>query len=51
MLMTSIIKGYSYDIHISYRLKENKYDSCVAECVDQLKNKLKSTYPNRYYAD
>jgi len=49
--MPSIIEGYVYDIFISYRQKDKKYDGWVTEFVDQLKGELKSTYPNRYYTD
>jgi hypothetical protein len=46
--MTSIIEGYTYDIFISYRQKDNKHYGWVTEFVDQLKGELKSIYPNRY---
>ena len=35
--MASIIPGYEYDIFISYRQKDNKYDGWVTEFVDNLK--------------
>ncbi len=35
--MSSIIEGYNYDIFISYRQKDNKYDGWVTEFVDNLK--------------
>ena len=35
--MPSIIEGYNYDIFISYRQKDNKYDGWVTEFVDNLK--------------
>jgi hypothetical protein len=31
--MSSIIDGYNYDIFISYRQKDNKYDSWIKEFV------------------
>jgi len=34
--MPGIIEGYSYDIFISYRQKDNKYDNWVTEFVDHL---------------
>jgi len=42
--MSSIIKGYNYDIFISYRQKDNKHDGWVSEFVDQLKGELESTF-------
>jgi tetratricopeptide (TPR) repeat protein len=42
--MASIIEGYSYDIFISYRQKDNKHDSWVTEFYDNLKGELESTF-------
>jgi dienelactone hydrolase len=42
--MASIIKGYNYDIFISYRQKDNKGDRWVSEFVDALKDELESTF-------
>jgi tetratricopeptide (TPR) repeat protein len=42
--MSSIIEGYSYDIFISYRQKDNKGDRWVSEFVDALKVELESTF-------
>jgi TolB-like protein len=42
--MSSIIKGYNYDIFISYRQKDNKHDGWVTEFVDNLKGELESTF-------
>jgi TolB-like protein len=42
--MSSIIEGYSYDIFISYRQKDNKGDRWVSEFVDALKTELESTF-------
>src|SRR5512136_2782055 len=42
--MPSIIEGYSYDIFISYRQKDNKYDSWVTEFADNLKKELEATF-------
>src|SRR5660397_2523 len=42
--MSSIIQGYSYDIFISYRQKDNKYDGWVTEFVDNLKRELDATF-------
>ncbi len=41
--MPSIIKGYNYDIFISYRQKDNKHDGWVTEFADNLKGELEST--------
>jgi tetratricopeptide (TPR) repeat protein len=42
--MASIIPGFEYDIFISYRQKDNKYDGWVTEFVDNLKKELESTF-------
>ena len=42
--MASIIEGYSYDIFISYRQKDNKYDGWVTEFIDNLKKELESMF-------
>lgn len=42
--MSSIIKGFEYDIFISYRQKDNKGDRWVSEFVDALKSELESTF-------
>jgi tetratricopeptide (TPR) repeat protein len=42
--MASIIEGYNYDIFISYRQKDNKYDGWVTEFVDHLKRELEATF-------
>lgn len=42
--MASIIGGYSYDIFISYRLKDNRHDGWVTGFVDDLKGELGSTF-------
>ena len=42
--MASIIPGYEYDIFISYRQKDNKYDSWVTEFVDNLRKELEATF-------
>ncbi len=43
-MMSSIIPGYNYDIFISYRQKDNKYDGWVTEFVDNLKRELEATF-------
>jgi TolB-like protein len=42
--MSSIIEGYNYDIFISYRQKDNKYDGWVTEFVDHLEKELEATF-------
>jgi TolB-like protein/tetratricopeptide (TPR) repeat protein len=42
--MASIVPGYEYDIFISYRQKDNKYDGWVTEFVDNLKLELEATF-------
>ena len=42
--MQSIIPDYNYDVFISYRQKDNKYDGWVTEFVDNLKRELDATF-------
>lgn len=42
--MASLIGDYNYDIFISYRQKDNKYDGWVTEFVDNLKKELEATF-------
>jgi hypothetical protein len=42
--MSSIIEGYNYDIFISYRQKDNKYDGWVTEFVENLKKEIHATF-------
>jgi TolB-like protein len=42
--MASLIPGFEYDIFISYRQKDNKYDGWVTEFVDHLKKELEATF-------
>jgi len=42
--MPGIIEGYSYDIFISYRQKDNKHDGWVTEFVNNLKGELEATF-------
>jgi formylglycine-generating enzyme required for sulfatase activity/dienelactone hydrolase len=42
--MSSLIEGYNYDIFISYRQKDNKYDGWVTEFVDHLEKELEATF-------
>jgi len=42
--MASLIEGFNYDIFISYRQKDNKYDGWVTEFFDNLKKELEATF-------
>jgi TolB-like protein/Tfp pilus assembly protein PilF len=42
--MASLIPGFEYDIFISYRQKDNKYDGWVTDFVDNLKKELEATF-------
>ena len=42
--MPSLIQAYEYDIFISYRQKDNKYDGWVTEFVSNLKKELEATF-------
>src|SRR5688500_12389216 len=42
--MPSLIPGYEYDIFISYRHKDNKYDGWVTAFVENLRRELESTF-------
>jgi len=42
--MPSLIPEYEYDIFISYRQKDNKYDGWVTEFVNNLRKELEATF-------
>jgi TolB-like protein len=42
--MASLIPGFEYDIFISYRQKDNKYDGWVTEFVSNLKREVEATF-------
>jgi hypothetical protein len=42
--MPSLIPGFEYDIFISYRQNNNKYDGWVATFLDNLKKELDATF-------
>ncbi len=42
--MAGTIKGFDYDIFISYRQKDNKYDGWVTEFINNLKKELEATF-------
>ncbi len=42
--MASLIQGYEYDVFISYRQKDNKYDGWVTEFVSNLNKELESMF-------
>ena len=41
--MSSLIPGFVYDIFISYRQNDNKYDGWVTEFVENLNKELEAT--------
>lgn len=45
--MSSIISGFEYDIFISYRQNDNKYDHWVTNFVNKLKSELEATVKGR----
>jgi TolB-like protein len=45
--MASIIEGYTYDIFISYRQNDNKYDGWVTEFVDNLNKELEANIKDK----
>jgi len=42
--MPSLIPGFEYDIFISYRQRDNKYNGWVTEFVGNLKKELEATF-------
>ena len=42
--MPSIVPGFEYDIFISYRHKDNKYDGWVTEFVANLRKEIEATF-------
>jgi class 3 adenylate cyclase len=44
---SSILPDYDYDIHISYRYNDNKYDGWVSEFVEKLNLELSATLKDR----
>jgi TolB-like protein len=42
--MSSLIQGFEYDVFISYRHKDNKYDGWVTEFVANLRKELEATF-------
>lgn len=43
----SIMPGYDYDIHVSYRYNDNKYDGWVTEFVEKLNQELSATLKDK----
>jgi len=43
----SILPDYNYDIHISYRYNDNKYDGWVSEFVEKLNQELSATLKDK----
>jgi len=46
-IMPSILPGYEYDIFVSYRHNDNKYDGWVTEFVEKLKQELDATLKDK----
>jgi hypothetical protein len=44
---SSIMPGYDYDIHISYRFNDNKYDGWVSEFVEKINQELSATLKDK----
>jgi hypothetical protein len=42
--MPALVPGYEYDIFISYRQKDNKYEGWVTDFVSNLKKELEATF-------
>jgi TolB-like protein/Tfp pilus assembly protein PilF len=42
--MPSLVPGFEYDIFVSYRQKDNKYDGWVTEFVSNLRRELEATF-------
>ena len=42
--MPSLIPGYEYDVFISYRQKDNRYDGWVTKFVDNFSKELEATF-------
>ncbi len=47
LINSSILPGYDYDIHISYRYNDNKYDGWVSEFVEKLNQELGATLKDK----
>jgi hypothetical protein len=45
--MPGIIEGYTYDVFISYRQNDNKYDSWVTEFVNNLTKELEANIKDK----
>ncbi|MDP9230840.1 MAG: adenylate/guanylate cyclase domain-containing protein [Bacteroidota bacterium] len=46
-LFSSIVPGYNYDIYVSYRFNDNKYDGWVTEFVEKLERELSATLKDK----
>ena len=45
--MPALIPDYEYDIFISYRLNDNRYEGWVTEFVTKLQQELEATVKDR----
>jgi class 3 adenylate cyclase len=46
-VQSSILPGFDYDIHVSYRFNDNKYDRWVTEFVERLSQELSATLKDK----
>jgi hypothetical protein len=44
---SSILPGYDFDIHVSYRFNDNKYDGWVTKFVEKLNQELSATLKDK----
>src|SRR4030095_14254420 len=44
LAMSSLVPGFEYDVFISYRQKDNKYDRWITDFVSNLKSELEATF-------
>lgn len=47
LIKSSILPAYDFDIHISYRFNDNKYDRWVTEFVEKLRQELSATLKDK----
>jgi hypothetical protein len=47
LIKSSILPEYNYDIHISFRFNDNKYDHWVTEFVEKLNQELSATLKDK----
>ena len=47
LVKSAVLPDYDYDVHISYRYNDNKYDGWVSEFVEKLNQELSATLKDR----